>query len=48
LHLPRGYTRVQRLEGAPHVCSLDGDKSSAKSADKSAHSKALWSRRQPR
>jgi hypothetical protein len=47
--LPAKQSRVERLGGAPHVCPLDGDKSPAKSADKSAHcSKALWLRRQPR
>lgn len=39
-------SRVQRLGVFPRVESFDGDKSPAKSADKSAHSKALcWLRR---
>jgi hypothetical protein len=40
--LPAMQSRVQRLGGTPHLCPFDGDKSPAKSADKSAHSKALW------
>jgi len=47
--LPAKQSRVQRLGGrTPHPCPLHGDQSPAKSADKSAHSKALWLRHQPR
>jgi hypothetical protein len=46
--LPARQSRVQRLGGTPCLGPFDGDKSPAQSADKSAHSKALWLRRQPR
>jgi hypothetical protein len=46
--LPAKQSRVQRLGGTPPLCPFEGDKSPAKSADKSAHSKALWLRHQPR
>jgi hypothetical protein len=42
--LPVKQSRVQRLGATPHYCSFDGDESPAQSADKSAHSKALWFR----
>ena len=35
---------VQRPGGSPHACLFDGDKSPAKSGDKSPHSRSLWMR----